>query len=248
MEQTMTTKPTDVVEAPASNYVLPGPKRTTPDVIVVQPSSAARFEHGGRVARSLGDRFLMLAECQQEFLNELRSRLEAIDEAMAEDSRARLKGSLREAIGVLAWCDAVQADLVQDGQRAAGGFEPIDLEELSAAVAAEGTGNDGSVLVTGHAGNPWWGDSKVLAETIRAGLDLVSERTGGMGLRHIELGTTDLSPWIRIAGAGEPGDGVEVRSLERFRRCVTLLGARVTPDALGPGGAGLVLHLPATSA
>ena len=244
----MTTNPTDVVESPASNYVLPGPRRTTSDVIVVQPSSAARFEGRGRVARSLGDRLLMLAECQRQFLDELRSRLEAIDGAIADDSRARLKGSLREAIGVLDWCDAVQDDLVQDGQRAADGLEPIDLEELSAAVAAESTGHDGSVQVTGHAGHSWWGDSKVLAEAIRAGLDLVSERTGGLGLRRIELGTTDLSPWIRIAGSGEPGDGVDARSLERFRRCAAWLGARVTPDALGPGGAGLVLHLPATSA
>ena len=99
--ETMTTKPTDVVEPAASRYVLPGRKRAASDVIVVHPSAGARFEQGGRVARPLGDRFLMLAECQRQFLGELRSRLEALDGAIAEDARARLKGSLREALGVL---------------------------------------------------------------------------------------------------------------------------------------------------
>jgi hypothetical protein len=232
-------------EQRADPYVLPAARRPPAEVIVVQPVQGAALMRGGDVARALGDRFSSLAECQQQFLGELRERLEAIDSAAADDSRARLKGSLREALRVLDWCDAVQSDLANDSRRAATGFEPIRLADIARLVAAEPTEHDGVIHVAGEAVNPWWGSAVELAELIRLGLTAVSERTGGTGSRVVEVGSIDGAPWIRIAGAGEPGRGLAPATLERFRRSADQLGARVVPDVLGPGGAGLVLHLPA---
>lgn len=239
----MTTKPSAPVESLASSYVLPAPKRPSPDVIVVPPRAEVSIDRGAGSVRTLGDRFLALAECQQQFLAELRSRLEGLDAAIAEDSRAQLKGALREAVQVLDWCDSVQVDLQTDSRRAASGQEPLDLATLCRDVAvnaAEGA----EVHVSGHAALPWWGEATVLAEVVRLGLALVAERTGGNGVRRIEVGATDGRPWIRIAGAGEPGDSVEVTSVRRFRQAVSRADIRVVPDMLGPGGAGFVLLLP----
>jgi hypothetical protein len=246
-ESTMSTRPADVAASPSSPYVLPGRKRAAGDVIVVPPIGGEGFARGGRVAHSLGDRFLSLAECQQRFLTELRQRLELLDGAIAEDSRAQLKGALRGALDVLEWCDAVQADLTTESNLAAGGLEPIDLAEICRLIAAEPGSHVGDVRVTGRPASHWWGDAGLLATAVRQGLHLVSERIGGSGFRQIEVGSAASGHWIRIAGFGEPTE-VEPASAVAFRQSAERLQARVTPDALGPGAAGLVLQLPVRDA
>jgi hypothetical protein len=192
----------------------------------------------------LGERFLAFAECQQQFLAELRARLEVLDGAIAEDARARLKGALRGALDVLDWCDAVQVDLAAESSWAAAGLEPLDVAEVCRAVAAEPSSHVGDMRVTGQASRPWWGEAALLAAALRQGLHLVSERVGGGGLRHIEVGEQESGQWIRVAGYGEPCDGAEPTTVQSFRRAVESLRARIVPDALGPGGAAFVLHLP----
>lgn len=239
----MTTKSSTSTAPSASSYVLPAPKRPTPDVIVVPSRMGAALERSGQVARVIGERFLALAECQQQFLGELRNRLEVLDGAIADDSRAQMKGALREVTAVLDWCDSVQADLQEESRRAAAGREPLDLgAECADLVAGFAGGNDIDVVST--AATRWWGDAKALHEAVCHGLTLVSERTAGQGRRRIEIGTAEDSAWIRIASSGEPGDSLDVDSVRRFRGAVTRLGARVVPDALGPGGAGFLLVLP----
>lgn len=240
----MSTRPADLAVQPTSPYVLPGPKRPGADVIVV-PVAGGGYARGGRVAHHLGERFLAMAECQQQFLSELRGRLEALDGAIAEDARARLKGTLRGALDVLDWCDAVQQDLAVETGWAAAGLEPLELGDVCRAVAAEPGSHTGELHVTGEVSRPWWGDAAGLARVLRQGLQAVSERVGGSGLRQIEIGEDEQGPWIRIAAYGEPGDGVEATTIQSFRQAVGSLQARVVPDALGPGGAGFVLHLPA---
>lgn len=239
----MSTRPADVAASPSSPYVLPGRKRAAADVIVVSPTGGEGFARGGRVAHSLGDRFLALAECQQQFLAELRQRLELLDGAIAEDSRAQLKGALRGALDVLEWCDAVQSDLATESGWAAGGLEPIDLAEFCRVIAGEPGSHVGDVRVTGRAASHWWGDAGQLATVLRSALQLVSERIGGTGFRQIEVGGAADGHWIRVAGFGEPTE-VEAGSAQAFRQAVERLCARVTPDVLGPGAAGMVLHLP----
>lgn len=215
--------------------------------MVIVPRADGDLERGSRVAQLLGDRFLALAECQQEFLAELRVRLTALDSAIAEDSRARLKGALRDAVDVIDWCDAVQADLKNDSRRAASGQEPLDLLGLCSDVVAAVSGR-GEIQVTGQANNLWWGNAGHLADAVRQGLALVAERTGGAGARLVEVGVADGAPWIRIAGHGEPGEDLEAEAIRRFREAVGRVAARVVPDALGPGGAGFVLKLPVDGA
>jgi hypothetical protein len=244
----MSTKPADLAVSPSSTYVLPGRKRAGADVIVVPPTDGEAFARGGRLAHSLGDRFLALAECQQQFLAELRSRLDALDGAIAEDSRARLKGALRGALDVLDWCDAVQVDLTTESSWAAAGLEPLNLVEVCRAVAAEPGSHVGEVKVGGVASRPWWGEAGLLATAVRRGLHLISERIGGVGFRQIEVADEGGAYTIRIAGFGEPGDGVESATVQAFRQAVDRLRGRVVPDELGPGAAAFVLQLPARDA
>ena len=238
----MTTKPASPIAPPAPSYVLPAPKRATP-VIVVPPRVATAGDRGSDVARALGERFLAFAECQQQFLAELRTRLEALDVAITDASRAQLKGALREVTAVLDWCDSVQVDLQTESRRAAAGQEPSDLAALCREVAASLAGG-GEIDVVGQGTSHWWGDAAALRDAIRHALTLVAERTSGIGGRRLEVGSTDGAPWVRIWSSGEPGDSLEVDSVRRFRLAVGRLGIRVVPDALGPGGAGLVLLLP----
>ena len=244
----MTTRPARVADPKASPYVLPALRRGTGDFIVLPTRSGAGLERGARVARSLGGRFQAFADCQQQFLAEMRLRLQALDTAIAEDSRAQLKGAVRGALDVLDWCDVVQGDLQTESAWAASGFEPVDVNEIVQAVAAEAGTADNDVRVGGHLGRSWWGDAALLAEVVRQGLALVAERTGGLGSRRIEVGSVDGGAWVRIAGSGEPTDGPDGVAVQRFRQVVERLGARVVPDALGPGGAGLVLLLPGSPA
>ncbi len=244
----MSSRPTDATASPSSPYVLPGRKRPGADVIVVPAAGGDGFARGSRVAQSLGERFLALAECQQQFLAELRSRLDGLDGAIAEDARARLKGALRSAIDVLDWCDAVQLDLATESGWAAEGLEPLDVAGVCRAVAAEPGSHVGDIRVTGQCSRPWWGEATQLATALRHGLNLVSERIGGAGLRVIEVGSDAGGQWVRVAGYGEPADGVESATVQSFRRAVERLQGRVMPDALGPGAAAFVLHLPVRDA
>lgn len=235
---------TTEVSPQTGRYVLPAPPRGHGDLVIVPPQAGGMVLRRGRdVARRLGARFELLSECQDQFLAELRNRLETLDVAIAEDSRARLKGLLREANELLGWVDAVQADFRADSQLAASGSEPIDVADLCRDLAGElGTGGS-PVVVTGSAPLPWWGDVVCLAEVLRLGLALIAERTGGHGLREIEVGG-EGGCQVRIAGAGEPRDSVDPQLVQHFRDACEGLGILVSPDPLRPGSAGMVLRLP----
>ena len=86
-----------------------------------------------------------------------------------------------------------------------------------------------------------------MTATIQAGLAVVAERTGGQGTILVEVGGASAQASVRIAGTGEPGEQVDSASIRTFRNAVERLGATVVPDALGPGGAGLILALPGST-
>jgi hypothetical protein len=166
-----------------------------------------------------------------------------LDGALAEDSRAQLRGALHDVLGVLDWCDAVQSDLQQDCSRAAAGAEPIDVVDLCRSVAAS-CGAAGPVQVSGQLPTSWWGEARVLAKALELGLALVAERTGGNGCRFVEVYAEESHPVIRVASSGDSREQVDPVAVRRFRQAVEQVGARVKPDALGPGGSGLVIELP----
>ncbi|HEX6812989.1 MAG TPA: hypothetical protein VF384_15295 [Planctomycetota bacterium] len=242
----MTSKPLEIQDPSTSAYVLPAAPRGVGEIVVVPagPRLVSEMRRGGEVARVLGDRFLAHTECQQHFLAEVRSRLVALDGALVEDSRAQLRGALREVLSVLDWCDAVQSDMQQESSRAATGAEPIDVVDLCRAVAAA-VGPADLVQVSGQLAKTWWGEARTLARVLELALALVEERTGGSGRRFLEVSSQGAHPVIRVASSGDPREGVDADVVRRFRQAVEQLGARVLPDAVGPGGSGLLLQLPA---
>ncbi|MFY9342895.1 MAG: hypothetical protein WAT39_10420 [Planctomycetota bacterium] len=242
----MSTKSSDVVVPAASEYVLPTPPAKAAEVVVVarRRDVGATLRRGGDVARQLGERFLLLAESHQILAAEVRSRLQALDGAIADASRAQLKGALREAAAVLDWCDTVDTDMVREGRLAAAGHEPIDIAELCTMVAAERQADGPPILVSGQAG-PWWGASATLAEVVGLALDLVAERSQGSGAIAVEVAALGGRTTIAVRAGNSGSEQVDPEVIGRFRRAAAELGAAVHPDASGPGGAGLVLRLPA---
>lgn len=243
----MPNQPSPVLAAAAttSDYVLPAPPRGNGEIVVVAPAndSAPALRRGGEVARVLGDRFLALTESQQLFFAELRERMGTLDASVAEASRAQIKGAVKELVGVLDWCDAVQRDLVYESRCAASGQEPLDLVVLAEDVAAR-LGLDRAVLVSGQAGARWWGEAAVAADLIRAGIELLAERAPGSSAIAVDVQLAGGRIRLRFATVGEPGDSIEPATIRRFRAAVEHLGAAVLPDELGMGGAACLVELP----
>lgn len=230
-----------------SEYVLPKPPRPHPEVVVVPPALGVEHRRGAAVA-ALGQRWQVLTECQQQFLGELRSSLEALDAGVAEAARVRLQTIVHQALLVMGWCDAAAKDLRMQAGCAAQGHEPLELAAFAGEVIGDGDTLGVPVHVQGEVLVPWWGDAEALAATLRSACTLVRERNGGRGALVVRLDGDVGRPLVTIEGAGEPVDDLDPAILARFRQTVEELGARVLPTAMGPGGTGLTLELPASSA
>jgi len=235
-------------------YVLPTRPPTPPRLVEVAPplsDVAADFgracRRGGEVAKALGTRFVAASENLRVFTTELRSRLEELDGAVAEATRAQIKGALRGAFDVLDWCDVAQGDLLAQSQRAAAGAEPIHVLAMCEELAAQEHRADRPVHVAGVAGAVWWGAAEGLATALRGALRLASERALGQGARSIEVRETAQAVFVEFRANGDAGP-VAPESVDAFRRAVAAVGAAVLPTALGIGAPGLVVALPKASA
>jgi hypothetical protein len=222
-------------------YVLPKPPRGAPWL----PADAAQRDVAVPAAggiEALGDRLQDLLASQQQLLGELRATLQGLDAAVHEDTRARLKAQVHTALQVLDWSDAVQSDLQRVAMGASHGWQLVDLGAFcrDLAIAARCTN---AVLVSGNPSRTWFGDACLLARVFVAALDLVSARTSGLGTIAVDVGATDREWTVHVAGSGEPGGAVDPEAVREFRQAIEELGARVSPDALGVGGAGLRIHL-----
>jgi len=246
----MSTTHSEVSASDVAGYVLPNRPRRTGGALVVPSHDSTHsglHRRTGEVAKRIGERVLLLAECQQQFLGELRTGLQALEGAVVDDARIRLQACVRSAITVLDWCDSLQDDLLGEGRRAARGWQPIDLAEFCGDVATESAAHGIAAVVTGGTAQPWWGDAGLFAETMRAGLAVVAERSAGPGVIRIEISGTQEAARVRIAGNGDPVAEIDESAIHLFRQAVERLGGRVVPDALGPGGTGLILELPCGS-
>lgn len=235
----------NLVQAPVGrSYVLPVPPLGQ-SLLVTKPADESRSQtDSGAAARGLGQRFSTQAQSLELLLTEVRERLAHLDTLVIEGSPAQLKGAVRDVVDVVDWCDALQEDLASETGKAAQGLEPIDLVDLCRQQAAALRGSDNPITVSAKNYVVYWGDRAKLASLFQHGLMLVSERTGGLGLRSIEVAAIRGAAQVRIFSGGEPQADLDQDVVDLFRRAVEKVGATVMPDELGPGGAGLVLRLP----
>lgn len=252
----MTTDHNPVLDPADTSYVLPQPQPSPHieqhegqghgEVIVVggQQARTAALLRGQAVARSLGQRFQVQADSLTQFLAEVRDRLESLDAAIAEDSRAQLKGAVREIGSVVDWCEAVRSEFAYECEQACAGHEPIQLGELCREIALDQHSSSSPITAVVDRDLMWWGSTAALANLVQNALVLVSERTRGNGARSIELQNDDGVPNIRVRSNGEPADTVDPNTVTKFRAATEHVGATVVPDELGAGGAGLVIRLP----
>lgn len=230
----------------AADYVLPARPRGNGEIVVVPPSHDGRsaLRRGGDVARTIGARLAALAEGQRLFLDEVRERLGALDVAIADSSRAQLKGAVRELVSVLDWCDAVQADLQQEAADAARGAEPIDVAALAEDVVVPAVGLDRPVLVRGHGESRYWGEAVLVADLLQRGIELLAERAQGAGAIGVEVVHAGDALRLRFEAIGEPADGLDPATVRRFRQAVDALAGVVLPGELGIGANACVVELP----
>ncbi|MFT6081066.1 MAG: hypothetical protein ACJAQZ_003134 [Planctomycetota bacterium] len=239
----MTTDRNTVLAPADTSYVLPAPPRGY-DLLVTDGGKPSPLLSAGAIASALGQRFQSQAQSMDLLLIEVRGRLEQLDGAIAEDSRAQLKGAVRDVVRVVDWCDALRKELDAESSKAVEGLEPIDLVDLCEQQANALQGLTDPIAVLSSKQVVYWGDRNKLAFLMQKALKLVWARTGGQGLRCIEVSSEEGVPSIRVCSRGEPAREIDPDVVDAFREAVDYVGAAVVPDELGPGGAGLMLCLP----
>lgn len=240
----MTTDPNLVLDPATGSYVLPAPPRGRSLITEGEETEATSAFQAVTVARAIGERFQVTAQSLEMLLLEVRERVQVLDQAIAEDSRAQLKGAVREIAKVLDWCDAARTEIAIDSSKAVAGFEPIDVVALCNQLATAHEGLTDPIAVIARHDLTCWANRGQLMHVVQKALAVVWARTGGQGLRCLETEWRDSIPAIRVCSRGEPCDGIDPNLVEDFRQAVENAGIIVIPDDLGPGGAGLVLRLP----
>lgn len=226
-------------------YVLPSAPRGRSTLVIDPEDRQAATDSERNALCAAGSRMQALLECQQQFFGELRLALAETGASVHEEPRARIMRHVAQLGEILEWCEAVQADLMLESQRAAMGWQAVELgEALHEAAARQEAQAEVSVLVSGHASSTWWGKPAELDRALGLALQIVTARIGGTGSIQVELGEGEQGHTIRVLGLGEPrpiGCETLVRS---FRAAAAAIGAKVAPDALGVGGSGFLLRLP----
>jgi hypothetical protein len=236
--------------ADETEFVLPKPPRHAAPLLVGGAEAGGSPTALRRAAAGLaaaGGRIQVLLECQDRFLGEMRAALREMDDSLHEESRARLKAKVRSLVEILDWCEAVQVDLLLEGRRASWNQQLVDLRALCDDAAHDLRGARGELAVEIHGDCPTgvWAELPLLGDVIRGAFEVVADRIGGQGQVAVELQEQDGGPSVWVRGTGAPTSAQDPVALERFRSAAAAAGVRVAPDALGPGGTGLILEVPA---
>lgn len=207
----------------------------------------AQLRRAAEGGHRLGGRVLDLAESQGQLLGELRLVLQEMDNPEHDVPRARIAAKIAELGRILDWCDEVQHDLVAEGQQAVAGIEPIDLLLLCQDVVHDLADPDTErpVQIAGSAVHTVWGDPRAFGHLLRLGIDLVAQRTAGWSDIHVTVSEEAGVPMVRIAGLDGARREPDAELVGDFRAAAQTVGVQVLPDASGPDGTGLELHLPA---
>jgi hypothetical protein len=230
------------VDLEGAGYVLPAPPRSRrAELTATRGGEPAGSADGGGVAAAIGERLQLQVQSLDGLLSEIRDRLQLLDAAIAEDSRAQLKGAVREICEVVGWCEAAQQGMRAETARAASGQEPLDLLALCQQVVAARDAEE-PIHVIAHRPVTCWGERAPTRLLIERALALVAARTGGRGLRCLEIDWQEHAPTLRVRSQGEPGGELPPETVAAFRAAAARAGARVAPDEHGPGGAGLLLR------
>jgi hypothetical protein len=250
MTSTRATETVPGIPGSEAEFVLPKPPRHTAPLLVggaeagSSPTALRRAADGLAAA---GGRIQVLLECQDRFLGEMRAALREMDDSLHEESRARLKAKVRGLVEILDWCEAMQVDLLLEGRRASWNQQAVDLRALCDDAAHDLRGGRHGMAVEIHGDCPTrvWAELPLLGDVIRGALEVVADRIGGQGHIAVELQESADGPAVWIRGMGAPASSQDPVALERFRSSAAAAGVSVTPDALGPGGTGLMLGVPA---
>jgi len=238
----MTTDQKHVPVSETESYVLPKPPRGARSQLVVEAAPPAPVAVGA--ARGVGARLRVHAESLEVLFGELRAKLDGLDTKIAEDSRAQLKGAVRDVGDVLGWCEEVQKVLVSESARAERGEEPIDLSELCEQVAANRQEPSAPISVITRQPAICWGERSRIAHLLQKALDLVFARTEQRGLRRMEVSWREGAACVGVRSQGEPVEGVDPELVDAFRCAADGADVHVVPDALGSSGAGMLLVMP----
>lgn len=196
---------------------------------------------------TLGRSLDPMISCLERFFVEVRDQIGELETAVTEDSRARLQGRVGRLREALEWSQAVLDDLVLVAGRAEQGTQRLEvramIEDLAGPVEEAHPGVRVSLVPASHRGT-CWARATTVHELLQLAMHLVARRIGGEGALAIEVGEEHGAVRCRILGTGEVVEVEDAQAVARLRELVVDLDGRVTPDALGPDGAGLVLSIP----
>lgn len=232
-------RPTRKPPADEIDFVLPSPRGRGPTRL---PEGTAVLRRERDSLREAGARVCSLLECQDLFLDELRTLLRGLDETLHEDSKARIKAQLRSADELLGWCEAVQLDLQAESRRARDGQPPIDLLGLCEDAVLD-LGDQGAAVAVAVRGTPstmCCGDAEAIGRAVQLAILLAAAQSGSRALR-LDVGECGAGPEIRVDGLAEALAGCSDERAVALRDAVAAAGMYFAAGSQESGGIAMVL-------
>ncbi len=227
--------------------------------IEIEPSARPAHTEPTNSVTGLAQRLNLSVDCLRRFLDESDMVIESLLRAPATHESKRHADTLRE---IHEWTREVVTEIATTVQDEFTGPVPVDLYELTRNAADQVTAKFQNIHLS-QATDPTidnqqaaqcFANGSALEAALRDALELVAQRIGGRGGVAVQLGRESATTVkIRILGLGEPGHrlaadkrNVFAERLEELRkRFAREFGGWLWHDILGPGGTGLVVHLPA---
>ena len=246
--QETTAKSRILVIAPEHHDTDEARSESLPAGIPLSFSQAAR--HGEIAAlQPFGRRLLSLLTCLERFFEESRWALDELEESISEEPRARLLNQVRVLKEIQDWTQAVADDLRTEAKGAAEGFRPVETCELWSEAIEQVQVLLPEVRIAiapTDAPTLCWARAADLTEAFFLALLLAGNRVGARGAVTVsaEQAEDGVLTWA-VRGHGDPSPLQAPDTIARLRRLVVdVHSGRLAADALGPAGAGLLIHLP----
>lgn len=225
----------------------PAPRReptAIPPLILGQEEGGLEIAEAGAL-RELGHRLLPLVECLVRFQEELRAAASGLGSQV--EGAPAVQSSVAVLEEILDWAGAVCEELRDEARHASIGQRWTDTGDLLRISSGQLEDRHPGLRITvnGEPSQRCWARPGTVRELFALGLDLVRRRIGGAGAISVEISEERGILRHRILGLGDPVPLDEPLATARFGSLVRELGATVTPDSLGPHGAGMVIEMTA---